>query len=620
VGFRWSTGQTSASISVSVAGTYSVSATAANGCSATSSAVLTISDPVVAAPFAITSVTTLNCIAVLPNRYSISFTPRYSGLIGQPISFSVVNELLPTTEPGPYTIQLYTDNSRITLSARQTGTPGEATYVYDWLAACLASTTTNTSPRLVTPVPSQSTMVGVGYNYVIPAGTFTDDQTPGSLLLSAQGLPPGIRLTGYTLSGVALTTVGSPFSVTLTATDPGNLRVSTSFGFTVTPASVESPQPTVPFAITGVSLLTCTPIADRININFTPRYAGLNGQAIAFSVVNELAPTSEPGPYSLILYRDNPVINLRATQTGSMETGTFAYNWLAACVNQGQDNTPPVVVSPIAAQMGIVGQAFELNISNIFIDQETPASLRYSVGGLPAGLSLTGTRIAGVPQTAGVSSVTLTATDGGGLSTSTGFTLTISQPGSSTQPTGGTFAITGVQTLSCVVVSSGLRSVTFLPIYGGVTGQPISFSVVNEKQPTTDPGPYTLSLYTDNPTITLKATQTGTAGEVSYRYAWLTGCPSGARPAAPEAGTGLQVTVLGNPIVDQQVELVIRGVEGQRVDMSLVDLQGVVLQTHRLERAATVDRVRLAVGTLPAQFMLQVSTTTERQTLKLIKP
>ncbi|NEU70986.1 hypothetical protein GK091_29290, partial [Spirosoma agri] len=123
VGFRWSTGETTASIAVSVAGPYSLSVTGANGCSATASVVLSLtSAPIMEAPFAITAVTTLNCTPVLPNRYSISFTPRYSGLTGQLVAFRVVNELLPTTEPGPYTIQLYSDNPRIRISAVQTGT------------------------------------------------------------------------------------------------------------------------------------------------------------------------------------------------------------------------------------------------------------------------------------------------------------------------------------------------------------------------------------------------------------------------------------------------------------------------------------------------------------------
>ncbi|MFD2574676.1 putative Ig domain-containing protein, partial [Spirosoma soli] len=412
---RWSTNQTDPAIVVSQAGSYSVVVTAPNGCTGTASVVLSLTTaPVDTSPFAITGVTTISCTPVLPNRYSLSFAPRYSGLTGQPISFSVVNELFPTTDGGPYTIRLYTDNPRITLSAVQAGTAQEALFVYDWLAACQASESSNTPPTVVMSVPPQSATVGVGYSYVIPAGTFSDAQTPGSLLLSAKGLPPGIGLSGYTLSGTPSTTVGSPYSVTLTATDPGGLSVSTLVSLVVSPASGPV-GPTPPFAITGVTTISCTPTADRINISFVPQYVGVNGQAIAFGVVNELLPTNEPGPYSLTLYRDNPVITLRATQTGSTEPASFSYHWLAACMSQGNDNTPPRVVSPVTDQTLVVGQMTNLNLQNVFGDQETPGQLSLSAQALPAGLRLEGPSLMGVPTGPGSTTVVLVATDPQGL-------------------------------------------------------------------------------------------------------------------------------------------------------------------------------------------------------------
>lgn len=72
-------------------------------------------------------------------------------------------------------------------------------------------------------------------------------------------------------------------------------------------------------------------------------------------------------------------------------------------------------------------------------------------------------------------------------------------------PTPGTFAITGVNTIACQVVTAGERRLTFAPTYAGLSGSPVSFSVVRELVPTTNAGPYTLNMYTDNPVITLKA-------------------------------------------------------------------------------------------------------------------
>jgi hypothetical protein len=570
------------------------------------------------APFAITGVTTISCSPITPNRFSVSFNPRYSGLTGQPVSFSVANELLPTTQSGPYTLQLYTDNPAITLQATQQGTPTSASFSYNWLEACRTSENPNTPPRVVNGLPSQTAKVGDYLNYVIPEGTFTDSETPLSLRLSASGLPAGLSFAGATLSGVPSTTVGSPFTVSITATDPGGLSVSTPLVITVLPATGPV-EPTAPFAITGVTTISCTPIADRINISFAPLYSGLNGQSIAFEVVNERAPTTDPAPYSLTLYRDNPIITLRARQTGSEAVASFSYNWLAACSTAGQDNTPPRLNSPVGSQTATVGQAFNLNLANVFVDQETPNQLTLVANGLPAGLMLAGTAISGTPSVSGVSTVILTAIDGGGLSTQTSFGLTVSPASSTTVTPPSGFAITGVQTLSCVTVSAGLRSVSFQPQYGGVTGQSISFGVSNELATTTVSGPYTLNLYTDNPVLTLKATQSGSTGEASYSYNWLAACSAPARVGTPEAQTRLEVTVLGNPVEGEQVEVEIRSDPQQTIHLDVTDLQGNRISQKTVDSESGQQRVSVRLGSEIGTYLLRVSTPTQQQTIKIIR-
>ena len=108
-----------------------------------------------------------------------------------------------------------------------------------------------------------------------------------------------------------------------------------------------------------------------------------------------------------------------------------------------------------------------------------------------------------------------------------------------------TFAITAVTTVRCETVTAGLRRVTFTPQYTGLSGQPVSFSVVNEFLPTTNPGPYTINLYTDNPIITLKATQTNPPTEASFTYNWLQACnnPSPNPPVDPNPGSLVIVAV-----------------------------------------------------------------------------
>ncbi|GAB3702538.1 hypothetical protein GCM10027592_32050 [Spirosoma flavus] len=692
--YAWSTGASTTSIVVNTPGQYSVTGTTG---SCQGVATVTV---VPAGNFAITDVTTNNCQQIAVNRYVISFTPVYVGSNGQPISFSVVNEIFPTTAPGPYTLQLYTDNPVIVLKANQPGNPGEASYTYNWLATC-SSPMPNTPPRLNQPIPNQTAKVGDAFGYTIPQLTFTDNETPASLTLSVGGLPAGLNFTqpnqiggvpnvagvssvsvtatdpgGLTVTTTFMLTVvqpasdntpptvanpvanqtasqGQPFSlnvsatftdaqtpnaltltssqlpaglslvngvisgtptqpgttnVTLTATDPGGLSASTSFGLTVQPTPSGGS-----FAITSVTTNNCQQIAsNRYAISFTPVYSGTNGQPISFSVVNELFPTTDPGPYSLQLYNDNPSIVLKASQNGTPGETSYRYDWLAACSSPAP-NTPPRVNQPLTNQTARVGQAFGYTIPQLtFTDNETPTTLTLSVSGLPAGLSFSPpTQIGGVPSVSGVSSVTVTATDPSGLSVSTTFSLTVLPANA---PVG--FAITDVQTLSCVTISANRRSLTFQPQYSNTTSEPISFSVVNEMLPTTNPGPYTLQLYTDNPVLQLRAQQ-GTS-QASFAYNWLAACSSAARQGVVEAGTGLQVKVLGNPVESEQIRLAIQGVAGESVTVHLVDQQGKRVAQQRISQAGPIEQVSIPVGNSRGLLVLYVETDTQRQQLKVV--
>ncbi|GAB3987504.1 hypothetical protein GCM10028807_07870 [Spirosoma daeguense] len=411
--YVWSDGTSTNVIVVNIPGTYSVTGTTGT-CQGVASVTV-----VAAGAFAITAVTTNNCQQIAANRYVISFTPQYRASNGQPISFSVVNEIFPTTNPGPYTLQLYTDNPVIVLKATQPGNPGEASSSYNWLMAC-SNPMPNTPPRVNQPLTNQIAKVGEAFGYNIPQTTFTDNETPQSLVLSVSGLPAGMNFTPPNQIGGVPSQTGVS-QVTVTATDPQGLSVSTTFSLSV------------------------------------------------------IAPSA--------------------------------------------GNTTPTVANPVANQTATQGQPFSLNVSATFTDAQTPNALTLTSSPLPLGLTLSSGVISGTPSQTGTTNVTLTATDSGGLSASTNFSLTV-QPA----PIGGNFVITGVTTNNCQQIASNRYAITFTPIYSGTTGAPISFSVVNELFPTTDAGPYSLQLYNDNPTIVLKAQQSGTPGEVSYPYNWLAAC------------------------------------------------------------------------------------------------
>ncbi|MBC3787793.1 PKD domain-containing protein [Spirosoma utsteinense] len=494
--------------------TYTLTVVAQKGTATATVAILVTRENVGLERFAILGVSPVSCETLSEGQRRLTFTPQYVGANGEPISFSVVNELAPTTSPGPYSLPLYTDNPTITLSAQQGGR-GEVRYIFNWLAACPLGATQPQSPT-TSGIPSQTLLQGQPYRLDL-AGYVTDPdgQTP---LFTVQGLPTGLSTSDGVLSGTPSAT--GTYPVSLTATDPGGLAITLSFQLTIIPA----PDSSVGFSIGGVTPVSCS-LVDSVKqgyqVRFTPQYGGLTGQPIRFEVVNELAPTTQPGPYALTLYADNPVISLKATQQGSQGEARFSYNWLAACSLQ-----------------------------------------------LPA-----------------------------------------------TPPS---FALVNVTTVRCEVGSGEQRRLTFSPQYAGVTGSPISFSVVNELAVTTAPGPYNLNLYTDNPTITLSAQQGESVS--TYRYHWLGACTAPARVGAGEARPGLQVRVLGNPVTGQEIRVEVRGAEGQALRLFLSDWQGRSLYEQQVEQASEMEPLTLPLSASPpGVLLLRVSIPGQAQTVKLLR-
>jgi hypothetical protein len=92
------------------------------------------------------------------------------------------------------------------------------------------------------------------------------------------------------------------------------------------------------------------------------------------------------------------------------------------------------------------------------------------------------------------------------------------------------------------------------------------------------------------------------------------------RVAFAEAGSGLSVTVLGNPIQNDQVSFEVTGAEGQSLQVQLLTPQGRVVNQQLVPRAEATQRHQLSVaGQAGGLFLLQVSTPTQSQTVKVMK-
>ncbi|QIP12514.1 hypothetical protein G8759_07700 [Spirosoma aureum] len=634
---QWSTGSTQSLITASAADIYSVTLTGGNGCTATASASITAdqSAPDLSISPATATLTCTNPSATLTavgagsyhwstgsndpqiivssgDIYSVTLTAA-NGCTATASATVSADQSAPLVSISPSSVTLTCESPSKTLTAQGSGS-------FRWNTGSVEPQISVTTPGLY----SVTLTSGNGCSAVATSTVESNSNLPIPVLVasatSTANQPISVTASGCsgTLNWSPQGGTGQAIGDVYTFTQPGNYTLSASctVGACTSPASTPITLQILPggFAITAVIMVNCTLIDEAkggYQVQFTPQYSGQNSNPISFSVVNEMPTTTASPPYSLKLYTDNPVITLVANQAGNAEA-RFAYNWFASCQSGTDPNQAPTT-SGIPNQTILVGQAYQLNLNNYFSDPDGQ-SLTYSATGLPAGLSVNGTFISGTPSTTGVSSVQVTALDPGGLSAQTSFQLTVNP--APTTPSG--FTIVGVSTVSCEVVSPGLRRVTFTPQYGGSDSSPISFSVVNEMSTTTNPGPYSLNLYTDNPSITLTAKQG--ASLASYLYNWLAACSSPARVGTGEAGAGLQVKVLGNPIEGKSVEVEIRGVMGQAVQLDLVDMQGKVLHQQRLEEVGSVERVSVPVGTGKGLLLLQVNTAQQHQQVKLLKP
>ncbi|GAB3221989.1 hypothetical protein GCM10027423_55850 [Spirosoma arcticum] len=468
--------------------------------------------------------------------------------------------------------------------------------------------------------PNQTATVGQNFSYVVNAFT---DPNGDVLTYSASGLPAGLTFDAgtRTISGVA--SASGVSTVTITATDPGNLSANTTFIITVNPAPVTPPANQAPVAVSNNNqtatvgqsfnytvnaftdpngdVLTYTASGLPAGLNFDAGTRTISGVASASGVSTVTITATDPGNLSAsttFTITVNPAEVINPPTPGSFAiTGVTTVN--CATVTAGLRT---LTFAP--QYTGTNGQPVTFEVVNETLPTTAPGPYRLNLYTDNPTVTLRATQ----SGTAGESSFSyswLAACVGGSTPPPT--------------PTPGSFAITGVTTVNCAVVTASQRTLTFTPEYSGTNGQPITFEVLNESLPTTASGPYTLTLYTDNPTVTLKATQSGTAGGASFSYNWLAACGSNSARKGAESGTALQVRVLGNP-VQNVVEVEVTGAQGTALTLSLTDMQNRVVGQSRSEQAGAAERHRFNVSAHPdGVLLLRVSTNSQTKTVRIVK-
>ncbi|MFD1139891.1 putative Ig domain-containing protein [Larkinella insperata] len=111
----------------------------------------------------------------------------------------------------------------------------------------------------------------------------------------------------------------------------------------------------------------------------------------------------------------------------------------------------------------------------------------------------------------------------------------------------------------------------------------------------------------------------GTAGGSRTISFTVVDQPAGARLSA-EAADGLQVVLLGNPVLHDEVSVKVQGVTGQPVRMQVVTLQGKTVTERYLEMASAQEQHHLSIAGQPAGLLLlRVSTPKQSRILKIMK-
>ena len=131
-----------------------------------------------------------------------------------------------------------------------------------------------------------------------------------------------------------------------------------------------------------------------------------------------------------------------------------------------------------------------------------------------------------------------------------------------------------------------------------------------------NPGPYTLTCTPTTRSSRLRAGQSGVS--TSFSYGWLAACNASARLGAG-SDARLRVVVLGNPVQESQVWVEVQGGQGQTVTLRVTDEQGQAVSLIQDVLTRGVDRFPVRIGRQGGVYLLDVSTTSQRQTVRIIK-
>jgi CshA-type fibril repeat protein len=262
----------------------------------------------------------------------------------------------------------------------------------------------------------------------VPVASAFSDVDGDTLTFSAGGLPPGLSINPVTgvISGTLPpdASLTGPYSVTVTATDPSGQAASTTFVWMI--------QNVPPLADDDVAM---TAEDTSVTVFVMANDVDPDGDAIRIVDASATHGTVTINGHNSLTFTPDADFHGVAEVTYRItdDEGGFSTATLTVTVTAVND-TPDS--EPIPNAVNADSQTVSVEIGDFFSDRDGD-TLSYAVSGLPTGLSIdpvtgviSGTFANNASQggVGGVYSVTVTATDPGGLATSRSFSWTITNP------------------------------------------------------------------------------------------------------------------------------------------------------------------------------------------------
>ena len=299
-----------------------------------------------------------------------------------------------------------------------------------WAAACGGDGGTepepppqpNRPPVASGSLPAQNMTVGESVTVSVAAAF--NDPDGDALTYTANSSNAGVVSVALSGTNVSITAVSAgTATVTVTARDPGGLSASASANVTVV-------EPNRPPAASGSLPAQNMTVGESVQVNVASFFTDPDGDPLTYAAASSntaVANVSLSG--SVLTVSAVAAGTVTVTVTASDPEGLSAS--LSASVTVESANRAPVTTGSVPAQTLTAGQSVQVNVASFFSDPDgdalTHAAVSLNVAIATASVAGSTVTVAGVAE--GMATVTVTASDPGGLTASLSVSVTVTAGG-----------------------------------------------------------------------------------------------------------------------------------------------------------------------------------------------